>query len=164
MVKFICDDNLGKLARYLRILGFDTHFDENIDDNRLLRIAASEERYLLTRDHKLLSRSIPHGILILENDDPLDQLPTVIRKLNLKIDSELLFNRCSRCNALCHTVDKSTISEEVFPFILKTQEIIKQCPACQRYYWRGSHYKALLKRLKSIIPDENLRGEWPGIQ
>jgi len=163
-VRFICDDNLGKLARYLRVLGFDTCFDETIADNTLLRIAASEERCLLTRDHKLSSKSVPHGILILENDDPLNQLSIVIQKLNLKIDPELLFNRCSRCNGLCHIVDKRTISEEVFPFILKTQEIIKQCPSCKRFYWKGSHYKALLRKLKSVIPDQILRGEWPGIQ
>ncbi len=162
-MKFICDDNLGKLARYLRVLGFDTHFDESIDDNALLRIAASEERYLLTRDHKLSSKSIPHGLLILENDDPLNQLSIVIQKLDLRIDPRLLFNRCSRCNHLCHIVDKQTISEEVFPFILKTQEIIKQCPSCRRFYWKGSHYKALLGKLRSAIPDENIQGKWPGI-
>ena len=162
-MRFICDDNLGRLARYLRILGFDTHFDESIDDIALLRIAASEERYLLTRDHKLLSKSVPHGILILENDNPLNQLSIVIQKLNLKIDTDLMFNRCSRCNGFCHIVDKRTISEEVFPFILKTQEIIKQCPTCRRFYWKGSHYKALLTKLKTVIPDESLRGEWPGI-
>jgi uncharacterized protein with PIN domain len=161
-VKFVCDDNLGKLAKYLRVLGFDTRFDEIIDNNSLLRIAASGERYLLTRDHKLLSKSIPHGILLLENDEPLNQLSTVIQKLDLRIDPELLFNRCSRCNELCHVVDKQTISGKVFPFILKTQDIIKQCPSCKRFYWRGSHYKALLKKLKSAIPDENLEGEWPG--
>lgn len=163
-MKFICDDNLGKLARYLRTLGFDTYFDERIDDNGLLRIASSEERYLLTRDHGLSSKSIPHGILILENDEPLNQLSGVIQKLNLRIDPELLFNRCSRCNAICHTVDRSTISDEVFPFILKTQKIIKQCPACKRFYWKGSHYKALLMKLKSAIPDENIQGEWPVFQ
>ncbi|MEE8417417.1 MAG: Mut7-C RNAse domain-containing protein [candidate division Zixibacteria bacterium] len=163
-MKFICDDNLGKLARYLRILGFDTHFNESIEDIALLRIAASEDRHLITRDHKLSARIIPHGILILENDEPLNQLSRVIQQLKLKIDSELLFNRCSRCNGLCHTVDKRTISEKVFPFILKTQETIKQCPACRRFYWKGSHYKALLTTLKSAIPDENIQGEWPDIQ
>ncbi len=163
-MKFICDDNLGKLAGYLRVLGFDTHFDESIDDSKLLRTAASEERYLLTRDHKLSSMSIPYGIFILENDNPLNQLSKVIQELNLKIDPELLFNRCSRCNDLCHIVDKRTISTEVFPFILKTQDIIKRCPSCKRFYWKGSHYKALLRKLKSAIPYENLRGEWPDIQ
>jgi uncharacterized protein with PIN domain len=160
-MRFICDDNLGKLAKYLRILGFDTAFDENIDDTALLRTASSEHRFLLSRDRKLKSRTIPDGIMLLDNDDPLDQLLNVIQALRLRIDPEALFNRCSRCNELCRVVDKKDIRQEVFPFILKTQDIIKQCPSCNRYYWKGSHYKALLRKLGLIIPAERLAGEWP---
>jgi uncharacterized protein with PIN domain len=160
-MKFICDDNLGKLAKYLRILGLDTAFDEITDDTALLRIASSEHRFILSRDHKLTSRTVPDGIMILEHDDPLDQLSDVIKSLKLKIDPDALFNRCSRCNELCRLVDKQEIGQEVFPFILKTHDVIKQCPSCNRFYWKGSHYKALLRRLGSIIPAENLSGDWP---
>jgi uncharacterized protein with PIN domain len=160
-VKFICDDNLGKLAKYLRILGFDTHFEEPIDDAELLRIAASQQRWLLTRDHHLANRSHPYGVTILEDDDSSRQLSVVIQSLSLRIDPELLFHRCSLCNAPCRIVDKSQIGDEVFPFILKTQEIISQCPSCKRYYWKGSHYKKLIRKLKGAIPDNALTGEWP---
>lgn len=160
-MNFICDDNLGKLAKYLRILGFDTAFDENIDDTLLLRTASSEQRFVLSRDHKLTSRTVPYGIMILDKDDPLDQLLDVIKSLELRIDPDALFNRCSRCNRLCRIVAKEDIGQEVFPFILKTHDIIKQCPACSRFYWKGSHYKALLRKLEAVIPDENLTSEWP---
>ena len=163
-MKFICDDNLGRLAKYLRILGFDTHFALTIDDERLLRVASSQERFLLTRDHNLLARTHPFGILILEEDDPLVQLRTVIETLSLRIDPSRLFERCSRCNAPCQTVEKNRISSEVFPFILKTQEVISQCPVCKRFYWKGSHYKALVRKLKQAIPGCSLSGEWPDIK
>jgi uncharacterized protein with PIN domain len=160
-VKFLCDDNLGKLASYLRILGFDTHFDEDIDDATLLKIASAEKRLLLSRDTKLSSRTHPYGFLLIEDDAPLRQLNLVVTELDLKIDPENLFDRCSKCNRVCETVDKDMISEEVFPFILKTQDIIKQCLSCGRYYWKGSHYKEILRKLISAIPEEQMKGSWP---
>ncbi|UCE67731.1 MAG: Mut7-C RNAse domain-containing protein [Candidatus Zixiibacteriota bacterium] len=160
-MKFICDDNLGKLASYLRILGFDTHFEENIDDDSLLKTASAEKRTLLTRDRKLATRIHPYGILIIEDDDPLRQLNFAATELNLKIDPSNLFNRCSKCNEICRIVNKDEISDEVFPFILKTQAVIKQCPSCRRYYWKGSHYKNILKKLISSIPEEALTSSWP---
>ncbi|UCC79425.1 MAG: Mut7-C RNAse domain-containing protein [Candidatus Zixiibacteriota bacterium] len=160
-MKFICDDNLGKLASYLRILGFDTSFDEDIDDNSLLKTASFEKRTLLTRDRKLASRTHPYGFLLIEDDDPLRQLNIVATELDLKVDPRNLFNRCSKCNEICHTVDKDAITEEVFPFILKTQDTIKQCPSCKRYYWKGSHYKNILKKLIAAVPKKALTGTWP---
>lgn len=161
-VKFICDDNLGKLAGYLRILGFDTLFEENIDNNRLLSLASGEERALLSRDRKLSSRSHPYGLLILEDDDPLVQLSMVIQKLDLTINPEAIFTRCSKCNSVCENVPGETLSGKVFPFIIKTQEIIRRCPSCGRFYWKGSHYKALLTRLRAVIDNGRINGTWPG--
>jgi uncharacterized protein with PIN domain len=160
-VKFICDDNLGKLARYLRILGLDTYFDEDIDDASLLRIAGAEHRFLLTRDRKLESRSIPQGLLVLDEDDPLKQLSIVVAKLKLTFDPGKIFSRCSRCNVPCRDVSRESLIGKIFPYILKTQTAIKHCPSCGRYYWRGSHYKALLKKLKKSVDTEFLLGEWP---
>jgi uncharacterized protein with PIN domain len=144
------------------MLGFDTYFDENIDDNSLLKIASAEKRTLLTRDGKMVSRTHPYGILLLEDDDPHRQLNQVAIHLDLKINPANLFNRCSKCNEICKAVDKESITEEVFPFILKTQDVIKQCPACGRYYWKGSHYKGILKKLIEVIPKKALIGSWPG--
>ena len=162
-MSFICDDNLGKLASYLRILGFDTFFAEEIDDSSLLKIASAEKRALLSRDTKLASRSHPYGFLLIEDDDPIQQLLQVITTQDLKIDPSQLFDRCSRCNEICRIIDKDKISNQVFPFILKTQDVIKQCPSCGRYYWRGSHYKNILRKLISAIPDSNVAGSWPEI-
>jgi len=162
-MKFICDDNLGKLAAYLRMLGFDTWFEDTIDDNILLKTASAQKRLLITRDSKLAGRTHPYGVLLIKDDDPLEQLKKVIAGLSLTIDSALLFNRCSKCNRICRTVDKDRISDKVFPYILKTQDIIKECPSCKRYYWQGSHYKNILIKLKSTIPADALAGNWPEI-
>jgi len=160
-MKFICDDNLGKLAGYLRLLGFDTLFYSEIDDPKLLKLASAEHRILLTRDRKLKSRSNPYGILVLNMDNPLEQLTRVIREVKLTVDTESLFSRCSRCNTLCIDEPKAGLSDRVFPYILKTQNRISRCPSCGRFYWKGSHYKALLHKLKGVIPIENISGEWP---
>jgi uncharacterized protein with PIN domain len=161
-MRLICDDNLGKLAKYLRILGFDTSFQEPISDAELMRLAAAEQRFLLTRDHHLQQYSHPYGLLVLEDDDPLKQLTTVINSLNLSIDPALLFLRCSRCNAIIEPVDKTRVRNQIFPYILKTQKEISRCPSCGRFYWKGTHYSRLLRKLRKAIPDQALTGAWPG--
>jgi len=160
-VKFICDDNLGKLARYLRILGLDTLFVVPISDSDLLAAAASQGRFLLTRDSNILEKSHPFGVLLLTEDDPLMQLSTVFHVLKLQVAAEDLFTRCSRCNDVCRRVTKEEVTDRAFPFILKTQDIISECPSCRRLYWRGSHYRRLLADLKSAIPDNSVMGSWP---
>ncbi len=160
-VKFICDDNLGKLAAYLRILGIDTAFDENIDDPALLRKAAAEHRILLTRDHKMKNRSHPFGHLVLEMDGPLEQLSFVVKQLSVTINTDAIFSRCPKCNVLCETADKRSLEASLFPYILKTHDIIKRCPSCGRFYWKGSHYKAILRKLKNALGDDRLSGKWP---
>jgi len=160
-MRFLCDDNLGKLAKYLRILGFDTAFHSQISDPELLRLSAAEERYLLTRNHKLLESTHPFGIMLIENDEPLRQLSSVIEVLNLYIEPQALFQRCSRCNSVCRVIDKGMPGDTILPYILKSQEIIKGCPSCGRYYWKGSHYKKMLTTLENTIDKKYVRGEWP---
>ena len=160
-MKFICDDNLGKLAKYLRILGFDTAFLEPVSDSKLMRLAATEERFLLTRDHHLLTRILHFGILVLEDNDPLCQLRTAIETIHLRIDPIQLFSRCSVCNVVCKQVEKANIGSHLFPYILNTQDAISQCPSCKRFYWKGSHYKRLLSELKNAVPPESLQAPWP---
>jgi hypothetical protein len=160
-MNFACDDNLGRLARYLRILGFDTFFNEPIADGDLLAVAASQERFLLTRDSRLGEKSHPYGMLLLDKDDPIEQLLAVVKSLDLKILVKDLFTRCSRCNEICHSVTKDEIAERTFPYVLRTQEIIQECPSCKRLYWRGTHYHRLLGKLKLTIPSSNIIGQWP---
>jgi len=160
-MKFICDDNLGKLAKFLRILGFDTAFNNNYDDQTLLKTASNENRFLLSKDNNLINKTHPFGIMILSHNDPIEQLGQAIKNLNLKISSELLFSRCSLCNTVCENIDKTEVADKVFPYILNTHAIIKKCPSCRRFYWKGTHYNKILKNLESAVPDESLSGNWP---
>ena len=160
-MRFICDDNLGKLAKYLRILGFDTSFREPISNAKLLHAAATEERFLITRDRRLTGASHPFGILLLEDDNPLDQLKVTITQLDLTITTESIFRRCTKCNEICTIIDKTQAANHIFPYILQTKDIISQCPSCKRFYWKGTHYKKILQKLRSVIPDEAIEGRWP---
>ena len=150
-MKFICDDNLGKLAKYLRILGFDTAFNEHIDNNALLRLAALEERILLTRDRQLEKKTHPFGLLLFSCNEPIEQLKTVVAHFTLTLDSSEFFKRCSICNEICTEIDKSLARDEIFPYILATQEIVRQCPRCRRYYWKGSHYSKIIGKLGVVL-------------
>lgn len=150
-LKFICDDNLGKLARYLRILGFDTHFDSSIDDAKLIATALKENRVILTRDRKILPKMSSERILLIVDDNPEQQLAQVVQKFAITINSERLFSRCLECNAVCEEIDTESIKERVFPFILRTQKRFHRCPECNRIYWKGSHYWDMLARLERIL-------------
>lgn len=162
-MKFACDDNLGRLAKYLRLLGFDTFFNDIINNSKLMAIASSEGRLLLTRDTHLTGKSHPYGIMHISEDEPLIQLNMVITDLNIKINTSLIFTRCSRCNEICNPVDKDKIAGRTFPYILHTQKLISECPSCRRLYWKGTHYSRLLLKLKTAIPSVNIIGEWPTI-
>jgi len=153
-MKLLCDDNLGKLAKYLRLLGFDTFFKIDLDDAKLLAAMLKENRIVLTRDHHLLKRIEPDRVLLIESDIPEQQLKYVIDNLHLSLDRAKLFSRCLECNEICEDVSTEQIKEQVFPYILKTQDTFKQCPSCKKIYWRGSHYKDMIEKLRNIMGDD----------
>jgi uncharacterized protein with PIN domain len=150
-MKFLCDDNLGKLAKYLRILGYDTFFKKTISDAELLAVMLKQNRLVLTRDHNLIKKIEPEKYILVETDSPDEQLRAVIRDLSLKVHENELFSRCLVCNEICHDVTKNDIADEVFPYTIKTQKQFKKCPACGRIYWQGSHYKDMVEKLKAVI-------------
>jgi uncharacterized protein with PIN domain len=149
--KFLCDDNLGKLARYLRTVGCDTFFEKTLDDARLLSTMLKENRLVLTRDRKLVKR-LPQGrFLLIETDSPEEQLKSVLKNFDIKPDREAFFSRCLECNEPCVEISRDEIEEKVFPYILKKHESFTKCPACGRIFWPGSHYKDMVRKLDSIL-------------
>ena len=152
-MKFLCDDNLGKLARYLRMLGFDTYFKSDIEDAELLGIMLKENRMVLTRDHRLVKRIERERYLLIETDSAEHQLKYVIEKLSLQIAKDKLFTVCLECNEVCQEVGSDEIRDEVFPYIIKTRDSFRRCPSCRRIYWQGSHYKDMVERLREIVGD-----------
>ena len=136
--RFIVDVNVGKLARRLRMLGYDTLFIHDVDDNELVTISLNDKRVLLTKDTQImLRRVITSGrvkAMLIEDDNPKDQLRQVARML--KIDQEMKFTRCLECNELLVPRGKDEVRALVPTYVFKTQLQYFQCPACQRIYWQ----------------------------
>jgi uncharacterized protein with PIN domain len=142
---FIADVMVGKLARWLRVLGIDVVYSNTLTDDEILRIATSEHRIILTRDVAFAARLSPGQFLFIESDHYRDQVRQVLRAFDIK--DFKVFSRCLECNAGLESVDKQTIADRVPPYVYQTQERFAICPSCKRVYWRGTHADQMLKRL-----------------
>lgn len=152
-MKFIADQNVGKLARWLRLLGYDTVIFEGKDDGDLIKAALSGERVLLTKDRQIIKRRTAVSgqlpVLLVEQDEPEDQLITVIKKLSMT--EKELFSRCLECNSQLLPRQKEEIKERVPPYVFKTQESYMECPRCHRIYWKGTHWKAMQNKVGQLL-------------
>ncbi len=137
--RFVVDVNLGKLAKKLRLLGFDTLFRNNLEDDEIVRISLNEKRIILTRDIGILKYSeVTHGYFI-RSDDPKTQLDEVIDRLHLK-GSFKPFTRCSQCNDHLKRVPKRNLFDKVPNDTLQYYKIFWECNGCGQIYWQGSHF------------------------
>lgn len=147
--KFIADTHLGKLAKYLRFLGFDTLYENDYEDSHIINISKNEKRIILTRDKGILKNSnVSHGYFI-RSQQSEKQLAEVIKRFSL----ETLINpfiRCSECNSLISKVAKDSVSEKLQPFTKKYYNDFYQCTGCEKIYWQGSHYSKLKNYIKKI--------------
>ncbi|MFA5055936.1 MAG: Mut7-C RNAse domain-containing protein [Dehalococcoidia bacterium] len=154
--KFIVDANVGKLARWLRMLGYDTIFASDIDDGELVDIGLKEGRVLLTKDTQLmLRRAVASGkvkALLTTEDDPKKQMRMVIAEM--KLDREREFTLCLECNVPLAPRSKDEVRDLVPPYVFKTQSQYYQCPGCGRIYWRGTHWEHMSKVLGILMEDE----------
>jgi hypothetical protein len=155
-MKFIADSMLGRLAKWLRLLGYDTLYYPSIEDSRLLRIAREEGRILLTRDTRLVRvRGVPEHLLLEEND-PFDQLRIVINKFNLNIrpspgSAGGISARCSLCNSLMVPASRKEAEGRVPAYVLRVCNEFRYCPACRKYYWPGTHLERMRERLATLF-------------
>ena len=154
--KFIVDANVGKLARWLRMLGYDTAFVRDIDDDELIDIGLREGRVLLTRDTQIMLRRVVAGgavkAMLLSDDDPKAQMRRVIAGMQLDRRDE--FTRCLECNERLIARSKDEVESLVPPYVYRTQEQYHQCPVCGRIYWRGTHWDHMKQVLESFTEDE----------
>jgi uncharacterized protein with PIN domain len=150
-VRFVLDVHLGRLARYLRMLGFDARWRNDAGDEELARTAAAEHRIILTRDAGLLKRRIvTHGYRVREAD-PRRQLAEVVRRLDLS-RSIAPFRRCLRCNELLEAVRKEDVEGALPPAVRARHDAFHRCPGCGRVYWAGSHRRRM-EQLVSAAAD-----------
>ncbi|OGS49581.1 MAG: hypothetical protein A3K65_09290 [Euryarchaeota archaeon RBG_16_68_12] len=145
-MKFLCDHMLGTLAKWLRFLGNDVAYPGPIEDNDLKAAVERDGRVLLTRDRELAGRVA--GSLQVTSDDLDDQLLQVIRAFHLPADLSL--SRCSLCNAPLEEVPKAEVAGKVPEKVFALQETFWHCPACGRFYWKGSHWTNMEARLREL--------------
>ena len=155
-IRFVVDGHLGALARYLRLIGFDTAFDPNWSDRELAGFGV--ERVLLTRDRGLLKRrAVIYGAFVRDNA-PDEQLVEVVRRFHLS-DRLRPFTRCMACNGDLEDVDKSEVADRVGPRTGAQFDRFRRCQGCGRVYWQGSHWGrllALVERARSAETEPSL--------
>lgn len=143
---FVVDVNLGKLARYLRMLGFDALYRNDYTDAQIADISVATRRIILTRDRRLLYPSrITHGYWLRATDPDL-QTSEVLARFDLYRQIKP-FHRCLDCNGLIETVSKSEIVNELQPLTKKHYDEFFQCADCDKIFWKGTHYQHMQRKL-----------------
>lgn len=148
--KFLADVMLGRLTKWLRILGYDTEYDNRIDDGEMVRRCLLEDRVALTSDRRLIERRALRRWLLIESQDLFEQIGQVLRYTGHGVDPRFLLTRCLECNAKLETAFRDEIREKIPPYVYATQPRFKRCPECGRIYWGGTHKEQILKRLGGV--------------
>ncbi len=151
--RFILDVHLGKLARYLRLLGFDTKYERDCDDATLAATSSTERRILLTRDKGLLKRSEVSRGHWLRNTQPRLQIAEVVAAFDL-YGAVRVFSRCMICNHVLETVDEDTVRDELPAGLRGRLARIARCRGCDRLYWPGSHYDKLVDLVTRVVSSD----------
>lgn len=152
--KFLVDFMLGRLCKWLRILGFDAEYFTDLQNKNLLIYQALKEgRIILTRDHRL-SKKKALQILVLDTDNYEKQIHEVISQLNLKVDPEKMFTRCCLCNTRLEKIAKEKVEGKVPPFVFSTKNDFSYCPKCAKIYWPGTHWDLMRAKYTQIQTDK----------
>jgi uncharacterized protein with PIN domain len=148
--RFVLDAHLGRLAAYLRMLGFDTLYRNDFHDEELARISAGEHRILLTRDRGLLKRSaVTHGYCVREAS-ARRQLAEVVSRFDLA-GSAVPFTRCMVCNAPLRSVAKEDVAQRMPPVSRAYCDGVRECTSCGRLFWNGSHYRRMVAMIREVV-------------
>jgi uncharacterized protein with PIN domain len=144
--RLVADVMLGRLARWLRLAGLDVAYDPSWDDDHLLRRAVQEQRILLTRDRPLYQRARRMNVpaLFVRSDRLTDQFPEVCRDLGLDPDGLPWFARCALCNERIQPIRRDLVRHVVPDYVWRHHRQFYRCPACDRIYWAGSHYRRMM--------------------
>ena len=155
--RFIVDANAGRLARWLRVMGYDALYEPDIEDAEMVRVAEAEGRAIVTRDRLVMRRrAIASGrvsALLLNGERLEDQLRQVVEAYGL--DASGGFSRCIECNAPLRAVERETARSRAPAYVFETQEAFMECPCCARLYWRGTHWRNMLSELAVVGADRS---------
>jgi len=149
-LKFITDGMLGKLTRWLRMLGQDVEYSRSLDDKRLIEMAKRERRILLTRDLKLYQQAVTHGVnaVLVEAATGAENLADLARRFDFKLKIDVAVSRCPKCNTRIRPVPKDTVIDRIPETTSSYYNEFWECPNCGQVYWQGAHWKRIEKTLK----------------
>ena len=152
--KFFADNNVGKLAKWLRMMGYDTRFFNGSDDSHMVAIALAEGRVILTRDTQIMRRRVVTSgqlkAILIQGDEPEQQMRQVIDNLNLDCQFKP-FTICLECNQPLVPRTREQVKDLVPPYVFQTQVQYVECPTCHRIYWRGTHWQAMAGKLNKFM-------------
>jgi len=159
VLRFIIDANAGKLAGWLRMMGYDTLFFRCGSDSEMVKTAADEERVIITRDTRIMQRRVVNSgevkAVLLSSDDPVAQMAQLISSLDIEPHYRP-FSLCISCNQPLVEVPGESVREQLPEYVYKTQSAFYRCQACGRVYWRGTHWQAMKKLLEEweVLKDQ----------
>ena len=145
---FFVDAMLGNIAKKLRLMGYDSKYFSDIDDDELIQSAKKDERIIISKDEDLIRKSKKYGMqsIFVKNTEEIEQLRDIIKKINLKI---IEINgdraRCSNCNSKTIVVDKKNILQKIPSKVLEYNDKFWECKSCNQIFWEGTHIKNLQK-------------------
>ncbi len=150
-MKFIADGMLGKLTRWLRMLGQDVEYSNNMEDTDLLAAAKKEDRILLTRDFELYQRALGKGVdaFYLEGATGEEKLAELAKRYGVPLEIDMSTSRCPKCNALVKPVPREKLAETVEKSTFEHYSEFWQCSKCGQIYWQGAHWTKIEKSLET---------------
>ncbi|HPM77073.1 MAG TPA: Mut7-C RNAse domain-containing protein [bacterium] len=151
--RFLADKTVGRLAIWLRLLGYDCRYLDSSDVNEILLLVKEDKRTLLTKNTKFLD-CYEYEILFIKYDDIMQQLKQIIIDCSLSIECESFLSICSVCNVPVVDVETDSIRGLVPPFVFATRKTFRRCPQCGRIYWAGTHKTRMIDRLKETLDSE----------
>lgn len=154
--RFIADSMLGRLARWLRIIGYDTTYYQDIGDDLLIEKSLSEGRWLITRDTHLIKRGLTKGYTFIKDNNSMDQLRQIVIELDLNI-YEKIFTRCLECNTSLVPTYRGDVIGAVPEYTYSIMREFSLCTSCNKIYWKGSHIKRIKERLIQVFPERSKR-------
>lgn len=148
-LKFVTDGMLGKLTRWLRMLGQDVVYTGSMDDKELIQKVKKEKRILLTRDLELYQQAIGKGVeaFLVEGKTEAEELANLVKRFGFKLEIDIKVSRCPKCNARIKPVSKTDVITKIPKTTSSYYNEFWECPECQQVYWRGAHWKRIEKTL-----------------
>ncbi|MGB9959163.1 MAG: Mut7-C RNAse domain-containing protein [Candidatus Bathyarchaeales archaeon] len=156
-MKFIADGMLGKLTRWLRMLGHNVKYSNKLDDPQLIAIAKKEKRVLLTRDLELYQQAAAKGVqaFYIEGQAEAEQLAKLAQKFGINLDIDMATSRCPKCNTQVKPLPKEKVADKVEKTTFSYYNEFWECPKCGQIYWQGAHWTRIRKTLETA--KENLK-------